>query len=1040
MNPSGAGPRVLVELARKKIERTLARSLGDGHTVHVGLLTKNPESPDTEAPIAVVCEFSHPIGSELCSSAQRLAWNFARTPLLITVEPHLVRSWSCCEIPADSSDLLPANALIEDATLHRNARLSASDRAAHALHWVRLATGEFFQRFPDRFKRDQRADRVLLQQLTIVRKKLERQNLHKDTIHDLLARVVFSQFLFDRKDANGQAALNPSLLAKLRREGHLKGEHTNLATILEEYDEAYRFFRWLNHKFNGDLFPGKGTTKPKREAEWRTEMETVKPLHLKTLADFVGGSKIDGQLTLWKLYSFDVIPLEFISSIYEEFVTSKGAHYTPPFLVDFMLDEVLPWGGKQWNLKVLDPACGSGIFLVKAYQRLIQRWKNAHAADKLPTPLLRRLLERNLFGVDIDEHAVRVASFSLYLTMCDEIDPKNYLRNTKFPRLREHSLVASDFFAEDKPGFGLDTDAAKYDLVVGNAPWGQESATELARHWASRHEWPIPDKGFGTLFMPKAAALTKRKGRVCMIQPASCLLFNRSGTACRFRKRLFEEFKVDEVVNLSILRFQLFGAGTGRKRGSVSPTCIVTLHPIPPDDQPVIYISPKEATPSTTANVAEFSFGISVEPHDMSQVWPEEAATDSLIWTSLSWGGRRDLALVRRLSQFQTLEKYKKGGVVATREGIIRGKAKKKRQHQIVGRALLDQDDFPQSTFLFLDPAKLPINHNPWTHWKDSTSLSAFQLPQLIIKQAWIQDHSRFRAAIVRDTPTGEGVLCSQSYVSVHAPQEKYSVLESAALSYNSVMAVYFLRLSSGRFASYRPEPLAEEIRRVPLATIGNAQLDRIQTQVEIDARVRRLFGFKDAEWVLVEDLVNYTLRDFKGNSHSPGRQHTARRPSAKSVAGREPHLAAYCEYFIRVLKAGFGRDKHVCATIFQDTPANRIPVRLVAIHLDAKRDEDVAIEQIESALLCERLVELDRKFLKANPPAHGGIFFQRVARVYEETQLRGRAIPTIYIVKPDRVRYWTRSAALRDADEVAADIVHWGASNADTHRARRPK
>ena len=73
-----------------------------------------------------------------------------------------------------------------------------------------------------------------------------------------------------------------------------------------------------------------------------------------------------GQGCLWPIYSFDVIPLEFISSIYETFVTERAARdgifYTPPHLVDFVLDQVLPWRGTDWNLKILDPACGSGCF------------------------------------------------------------------------------------------------------------------------------------------------------------------------------------------------------------------------------------------------------------------------------------------------------------------------------------------------------------------------------------------------------------------------------------------------------------------------------------------------------------------------------------------------------------------------------------------------------------------------------------------------------------------------------------------------------
>ena len=442
------------------------------------------------------------------------------------------------------------------------------------MHWIRLASGDFYRQFPDRFRRDGRADRVLLEELTFVRKRLKSQKLDDDRIHDLLARVVFSQFLFDRKDSEGRTAINPGLLSRLREEGHLSHEHAGLGSILADKCEAYKFFRWLNDKFNGDLFPGKGRTPAEREAEWQEEIEQVKPRHLETLADFVSGRLRGRQRVLWPLYSFDVIPLEFISSIYEEFVTSKGAHYTPGYLVDFMLDGVLPWGGNQWDLKILDPACGSGIFLVKAYQRLIQRWKNSNPEQKLSAELLRRLLERNLFGVDIDPQAVRVASFSLYLTMCDELDPKTYLKSTKFPPLRGHRLIHADFFREDINGFSTKRDGPAYDLVIGNAPWGVGTETDPAVQWARSpdHQWRIANRQVGTL-LAKAATLTKPEGRVSMIQPASSSSsFNRSGPANRFRERLFSQLRVEEVVNLSTLRFELF-------EGAISPPCIVTLRP-----------------------------------------------------------------------------------------------------------------------------------------------------------------------------------------------------------------------------------------------------------------------------------------------------------------------------------------------------------------------------------------------------------------------------------------------------------------------------
>ena len=157
---------------------------------------------------------------------------------------------------------------------------------------------------------------------------------------------------------------------------------------------------------------------------------------------------------------------------------ATGVHYTPNHLVDLVLDEVLPWDGDEWDIRVLDPACGSGVFLVKAFQRLVHRWRNARGRPGVAD--LRRVLENNLFGVDKERHAVRpVASFSLYLAMCDEIEPKLvWQKNMSFPRLRDKRLVKSDFFAEDKDGFCTIRDESTYQLVVGNALGGLRQTPE----------------------------------------------------------------------------------------------------------------------------------------------------------------------------------------------------------------------------------------------------------------------------------------------------------------------------------------------------------------------------------------------------------------------------------------------------------------------------------------------------------------------------------------------------------------------------------
>jgi len=101
--------------------------------------------------------------------------------------------------------------------------------------------------------------------------------------------------------------------------------------------------------------------------------------------------------------------------------------------------------------------------------------------------------------------------------------------------------------------------------------------------------------------------------------------------------------------------------------------------------------------------------------------------------------------------------------------------------------------------------------------------------------------------------------------------------------------------------------------------------------------------------------------------------------------------------------------------------------VRLVGIHFDTPGKAFIKLESIDSTELIKRLKVLDEKFLSsAIRPTDGSIFYQRVARLYDTMSIGGRKVPTVFIVKPDQVRYWTRSMAMRDADEIAGDIMLW--------------
>ncbi|MCC0807652.1 N-6 DNA methylase [Methylobacterium sp. W2] len=1003
-HPQGSGASVYASLVHDKIGRSLGSS-PDFRNARLGVLMADPDAATSEPPLAIVVEFDQSPSADALRELQRLSWNFSHSPTLITIEPTTLRVWSCCEAP--NPDRPIADYLVTALTTLEMAGDQSTDlqrRAARALHWVNLVSGHFFAMHEGRFDRDGRADQMLLGNMRYIRDELAARGLVDDDVcHDLLARVIFVQFLFDRKDQDGNPALTEAKLHRLHKDQVLEERHSSFSSVLANYEDTYRLFDWLNTKFNGDLFPGKGDTAEARAIGWNKERSIVSPAHLGLLAEFIRGDldMQSRQACLWPQYAFDVIPLEFISSIYETFVTERasqdGIFYTPPHMVDFVLDRVLPWHGTEWDLRILDPSCGSGIFLVKAFQRLVHRWKAANPDQPVRAEVLRRLLERNIFGVDIDPHAVRVACFSLYLAMCDEIEPRHYWTQVSFPSMRDVRLIRSDFFNETHKGFSCASDANSYDLIIGNAPWGDGVITDRAREWAldERRKWPVTNNDIGGLFVVKAAELAKGDGRVALIQSANSLLFNISPTAIEFRQKLLLSHRVETIYNLSALRFSVFKRKTHTTKTSAAPVCVIVLTKAAPAAEDVIdYISPRYLKPF----VDEFT--VVIEPNDRRALTVAEAVSDQLIWTQLMWGSKRDITLLKRLRAYPSLASR---ADMLSQQGIKFGD-RTKIVPALSEWRIFNDTSFPDGVSHYLDVADFPKMGNAPIHSRASTSVAPFAAPQLIVKQSWTKPSGRFNARLTRSAH-GEGLLCNESYYSIHCDSE--AVLNSACLVFNSKVAVYILLLTSGRFL-YRPKPSKGELLGLPVPHSEAEWTYSLDAPDTIDRLSFELFQLNEPERILVEDMIDYTLGDFIGNEQSVGRQSTL-------LVGADPeaHLRSYCEIFARVLKAGFGEQKSIAASIFH-VEEEHIPYRLVAFELGGASIDSIGVKKVDSDELLGEFRRLDTSIR-----SQGGIFNQRVVRIYDVED----GVPTVFIVKPDQKRFWTRSTALQDGDEVALDL-----------------
>jgi hypothetical protein len=330
---------------------------------------------------------------------------------------------------------------------------------------------------------------------------------------------------------------------------------------------TWSFFDDLDSIFNGSIFP-----------VGRKERAEIDKSHINLVRRVMKhGAQPDHsgavQLSFLDFY-LGALRTETLSSVYEQFLENirtgerrrVGAFYTPPFLVDFMLDRIEEERPLQDGVTTLDPAAGSGVFLVGVYRRIIERSRAAHQTQSMDLDALRVMLTRNIYGAERNLDACHVAAFSLYLTMLDYVDPRDLTRvaagmapEKLFPELVGKNIYAVDFFADRAKFPGL---PSKVECIVGNPPWQtlDKLESEDADVWRCKHqdEAPIGKNQAAELFVWKALREHLVDGGVLgFLLPAKSFI---NPTSWTFRRELASEFTVIGAANFAHLRYRLFAS------------------------------------------------------------------------------------------------------------------------------------------------------------------------------------------------------------------------------------------------------------------------------------------------------------------------------------------------------------------------------------------------------------------------------------------------------------------------------------------------
>ena len=759
---------------------------------------------------------------------------------------------------------------------------------------------------------------------------------NKPILRRLLVLTVLIKYLEDRR-------VFPT--------GWFSGFHHGAKTFLEvlasnDPDKVLKLLAALQEKFRGDLFSLSGDV-------------SLDSDQLASFATLVEAKTLRSQRYLWEQYSFEHLPVEVISRIYQRFVSDgRGAFYTPPILATMLLDHALPYHQLRGDELVLDPSCGSGIFLVGAFKRLVNVWRFQNNWQAPNVAALKGILKNSIFGIELHPGAVDLAAFSLALAICDALKPNVIWNELQFDPVLGNNLLEGDFFslfdegepfqllhpkrwpsAEGWPG--------RFDVVIGNPPF-ESSLTEPGKEiddFLTARRGTLPDKQAAYLFLEQAAKLLTEGGRLCLLQPSG-FLYNRK--AAQFRKHIFTTVYCQEVLDFTSIRNLFDGAdpktiaihALGKKKGKPEWIQHLTFR----------------RTFSATQRI-----GFELDHYDHHRITQDAAEDSRFIWRVNLLGGGRLVEMSERFASMPSLEQYIRHKEWEYSEGFIVGN-RKTHAPFLHKKPLLPTEGLTDDG---IDSSAVGVVEE--THFKHPVREAVFLAPLILIKEHeslpmgfWDNGPLAYKDKIV-------GIHSDES--EIEELKELFSNLTERRRLYQFCCALNGSQALVGKATAI----LKQDIDALPYP--------------KRDADLHLSFW----EEALVDDVLDYMASFVRLGQKS---ELLAKQATFEQVL-------AYAQMFCRML-----------GTVYRNLKPNE-PIYTNGLICQpfyfGKRPKT-------NWSLNGHKEELDQLIYKRE---HGSLRTVRIVRFYSDN--------ITLIVKPDRLRYWIRSTAIRDADETLLDLRRQG-------------
>ncbi len=871
-----------------------------------------------------------------------------------------------------------------------------------------------------------KVDNTLLKNIYDARELLKNLNIEGDEYikselaNSLIGRLIFTRYLIDREV---EITFNDTKFDIIAFENMLESRNV---------ENLYDWFRFIDNKFFDDakerFFPVQ---------KLKLSEEVINSDCVGILYDLFKGNEVkNGQKLLdfkeFKYYDFQIIPVEFISNIYEFFMgesqSENKAFYTPLFLAEYIVKQTVTKyfekNRNEFNCRVIDPSCGSGIFLVETLRQIITRFQAINKPNGVELKKhLNNLVIDNIFGVDKDPAAVNVAIFSIYITLLDFQDPKD-IANFKFPNLRDN-FFEGDFFDDEFITswylFKKKVTETNFDFVLGNPPWGDVS--KYQKKYLKYCENRAKDEGIkdklisndeiAQAFLLRLSDLFRQNSKEIKAAfiVTSKILYNLQ--ADKFRTYFLEKFEIEQVLELSSIRDKVFKKDGPNikelKKTTTGPACIIfykfTGKPANPENI-VKHISLK---PNKYFDLFR---AFVIEKYDYKEVMQGYFKEYHWLWKVLVYGNLLDFHFTKRLknSRFQTIQE------VIDFNSMIRGRGIK-----IGGDEKNDVSEFKDRKFLDTKKKLLKRyytdskNADTWqidVADRDRKDKRLFSPPYVFVKKGIISDSLQIVTAY-----SEEEWVFTDSITSIKGFEQHKNILKCFTGTLNSNLFVYYSMMVISSTGIEREQIHQKEILDFPTIIderIAN-YVDRIQDyyknqtfidhevcplEKELDTLLYQLYRLNSTEKSLLDYAFKVSIPLWKGEQ---GPYRDLHLPQDKIFI--EKYVNVFVKHFSTIYEAEDGNYFNAEIYYSQD---------VIAVNFVISQSEPNEI--IEWKEKIENQEKILRHFI-------GMGFEEQASNLYIQKDIKGFNNSSFYVIKPNEYKVWHEAIAYLDLNEFIENI-----------------